>query len=130
MAETPSPAPVSERAARRQPGARIGAIISSDEEQKIIKFLGYGVFECEAIPEEAVGFLAEVAREAGFTNPRLRLDNGDAVYGCECWWGTEGGVRKRIADAEGQGFTIEVVRIGDFRAAFLAATPTETVDGE
>ena len=30
-------------------------------------------------------------------NPKLVLDNGDIVWGCECWWGSEKAVEASIA---------------------------------
>jgi len=33
-------------------------------------------------------------------NPRIRLDSGKIVWGCECWWGDEAGFDKKYAGAE------------------------------
>ena len=75
-------------------GERIGAILSATVDG--VKFLGYGVYAGEEVPTEAAGMMGELLREAGVVNPKLVLDNGDVVYGCECWWGSEARVRKEL----------------------------------
>ena len=69
-------------------GDRVGAILGRTEEGET-KFLGYGVYEGEGVPIEAVGPIAEALVETKSTNPMIRLDSGSVVYGCECWWGTD-----------------------------------------
>ena len=63
-------------------------------EDKIVAFLGCGVYEGDFVPTEAVGYLADKARLHEKRNPRIRLDNGKVVYGCECWWGYEERIKK------------------------------------
>jgi hypothetical protein len=77
-------------------GDRVGAILSSDADEGTVYFIGYGTYVGDHVPEEAVGFLAEVARSQKRTNPKIELDNGGVVYGCECWWGGEEAVRKKL----------------------------------
>lgn len=40
-------------------------------------------------------------------NPRLGLDNGHIVYGCECWWGGEEAIRRHLAGKTGAGYSVE-----------------------
>lgn len=54
-----------------------------------IYLYGFGVYEGDFEPTEAFGWLADEMRQFGFKNPRIRLDSGEVVYGCECWWGAE-----------------------------------------
>jgi hypothetical protein len=79
-----------------EPGHRV-AVISADRKS----FLGYGEylgdFDCEPMRL----WMAEKAREMGEhklandfesgklsrTNPKIRLDSGQELWGCECWWG-------------------------------------------
>jgi hypothetical protein len=68
-------------------GERVVAISHSDDET--IYLFGFGVYEGDFDPEEAGGPLGEMCREMGRGNPRIRLDNGKIVYGCECWWHPE-----------------------------------------
>lgn len=75
------------------------AVLSADQET----FLGFGEYEgdfdCPKLREffagaaDAMGYpdLAERLRsgEIPQTSPRIRLDNGKTIWGCECWWGDE-----------------------------------------
>jgi hypothetical protein len=76
-------------------GDRVGAILGGKGDT--VKFFGYGVYEGDFVPKEAVGFMAEIAAESEHPNPRIRLDDGKAVYGCECWWGPEEAIKEQIA---------------------------------
>ena len=75
-------------------GDRVGAVLSSEGDT--VKFLGYGIYEGEFIPEEAIGMIGRLCVEARRTNPRIRLDSGKVVYGCECWWGSEDKVKDKL----------------------------------
>jgi len=72
-------------------GERVGAILSAND--KTVKFLGYGVYEGDFYPDTAEGSVADMIKDnqqqygIDLVNPRLKLDNGDIVWGCECWWG-------------------------------------------
>lgn len=78
-------------------GDRVGAILRADKDT--VHFFGYGVYVGDEIPHErAVGFLAVAGREAGITNPKILLDDGKDVFGCECWWGSEQEVKEAIGD--------------------------------
>ena len=90
-------------------GERVGAIFGSNEDGSI-SFFGYGVYEGDFVPEEAVGWMADALCHVGATNPRIRLDSGKAVYGCECWWGSENAVTKRLDGAVIVEMDIEEVR--------------------
>lgn len=103
-------------------GDRVGAIIGV--ENKIVTFLGYGVFEGDFYPEDAVGFIANAlrfnvekgkAKKEDKTNPRIKLDNGGSVYGCECWWGSEEKVKKELEKYKKAGYEIKLCEIEDIR---------------
>lgn len=81
-----------------QSGDRVGAI--SHGKNGVLYIFGYGVYEGDFVPETAVGWMAEASREVGSTNPKIKLDSGKVVWGCECWWGAESVVKKRCADAD------------------------------
>ncbi len=76
-------------------GERVGCISSGDSDT--LKVLGYGVYESDEVPTEAVGDFADFMRGNGMKNPKIRLDSGKVVYGCECWWGPEEAVKARVA---------------------------------
>lgn len=73
-------------------GMRVGAVLSADE--NIVKFLGYGTYAGEEIPPD--GFLHDI----GVSNPKIILDNGDVVWGHQCWWGDEEKVKRVIGERE------------------------------
>ncbi len=75
-----------------QPGDRIGALRDADD--KVVNFFGYGVYEGEEVPPWGL------AKDAGITNPKLRLDNGKVVWGQECWWGPEEKIKELIGGRE------------------------------
>lgn len=82
-------------------GMRVGAILSSTAHA--VNFLGYGVYD---------GDLA-CPLLGGFPNPRITLDNGEVVWGCQCWWGDEARIRKQIEEAKAQGHTINEVKLSE-----------------
>lgn len=84
---------------------RVGALIGAKD--GTVKFLGYGVYEGDfPLPKEAGGF------NFGQSNPRICLDNGDIVYGCECWWGEEKKFKEKYIDTAEK---VVIVRIADER---------------
>lgn len=90
-------------------GTRVGAVLSADANE--VKFFGYGTYQGDQIPEsEDVLIMGFSAKKAGLSTPALLLDNGDMVYGCECWWGPEEAVKETFGER-----TLTMVRIGDLR---------------
>lgn len=91
-------------------GARVGAILSGDNTE--VHLLGFGVYDGEheppfgpmGMPKDEFDALVNGMKErgelkddyAGWTNPRITLDDGRVVWGCQCWWGPEDAIRKRI----------------------------------
>lgn len=96
-----------------EPGERVGAISHSDKDT--VYLFGYGIYEGDFVRDSGPGlFGVEVSVERAqleeiFTaeypsrssaemktavddmlkNPRIKLDSGKTVWGCQCWWGTE-----------------------------------------
>jgi hypothetical protein len=95
-----------------KPGDRIGAYMSRDT--TTVNFLGFGVYEGDEIPPEDAGGFAKLVREIGMTNPKLKLDNGVVVWGCECWWGPEEKVKADMEEAKQNGLIVRhVTKTGD-----------------
>ena len=67
-----------------EPGTRVAAVLDADDDE--IRFFGYGIYIGDEVPPEDVKGLAEYVREMGQGNPRINLDGGGYVFGCECWW--------------------------------------------
>lgn len=96
--------------ARPNPGDRVGALLGSDPNTKIVQVFGYGVFEGDHVPEYRGQLsLATSCHEAEVPNPRIRLDSGELVYGAECWWGPETDIRARVERMVANEFTVETV---------------------
>ena len=105
-------------------GEKVGAVLKANKDG--VEFLGYGKYEGDFFPEEAVGIFADVRRkivkEKGesqkefLTNPRIRLDNGKVVYGCECWWGDLKTLKGYMKDWKKKGYKIINVDIEEYRA--------------
>jgi len=81
----------------------------------VVEFLGYGTYEGDFVPDADAGGLAADCCEAKARNPRIRLDNGDVVWGGECWWGPEESFRKNMEEYKAMGYEIKEVRIADLR---------------
>jgi hypothetical protein len=74
-------------------GDRVVAISHTDDD-KMCHIYGCGVYEGDYIMPTVknggpVGVIADMARKLGHKNPRIKLDDGNIVWGCECWWGPE-----------------------------------------
>jgi hypothetical protein len=95
-------------------GDRVGAIASGNNKTGLV-LLGYGVYEGDFIPEDGAGFMAETLRELQRTNPRIRLDSGETVYGCECWWGSETAIQTEESRYKEDGLPVRTVSVADFR---------------
>jgi hypothetical protein len=63
---------------------------ANDEE---VHLFGYGVYEGdEAPPPNVMGPFGY----SDFPNPKIRLDSGEVVWGCECWWCPEEDMKQGI----------------------------------
>ena len=71
-------------------GDRVGAVQKADE--NTVYFYGYGEYIGDTIPSRGI------LGDAGIKNPTIKLDNGQVVYGFECWWGDEERIKKWIGD--------------------------------
>lgn len=70
-------------------GMRVGAVSHTSEDT--IYIFGFGVYEGDHVPpKDAGGF------NLGIPNPRIKLDDGKIVWGCECWWGDEEALKKSL----------------------------------
>jgi hypothetical protein len=66
-------------------GDRVGAILEADKET--VHLLGYGVYEGEHLLPDCT-----------IKNPKILLDDGNVVWGYQCWWAAEDKVRERIGN--------------------------------
>lgn len=83
-------------------GHRIGAILEADETERMIRLIGFGRYDGDFIPPKHIGGF-----NLGWPNPRLTLDNGWVVWGCECWWGPKDQITKMLLSYARSGWVIE-----------------------
>lgn len=77
----------------RKIGDRVGAMLSANNTQ--VHLIGYGTYQGDHIPPDDIGGF-----NIGLANPKLVMDDGTVVWGCECWWGSETAVRSKIGGRE------------------------------
>ena len=75
---------------------RVGAVIAAYPETSTILLLGYGELD-----------------EIKFGDPKIILDNGDIVYGSQCWWGSEERIKVWVSAFD----NVRNVRVGDYFAS-------------
>lgn len=92
-----------------EPGTRVYALVGNKEHG--VEVLGEGTYVGDEVPVEAVGWMAEALVEEQMANPKIALDNGGVVYGCECWWGS---LEKTRARLEGQ--VLVLITVDEMRA--------------
>lgn len=95
-------------------GDRVGAVASI--KNGIVSLFGYGVYEGDQTPDPNIVFMGVHMKDIlkdypDHIDPKIRLDNGDIVWGCECWWGPEAGVKNEIA----QHNKVVTINVKDYR---------------
>lgn len=78
-------------------GERVGAVRNMDD--KTVYLFGFGTYEGESIPPsdpKGERGLVHMLHLANIPNPKIKLDNGMIIWGCECWWGSEYIIKNRI----------------------------------
>lgn len=103
----------------KQPGQRVGAIYGA--RGRSVELFGYGRYDGHLpIDDKAMGMMADMLRanrDEGLycDNPRITLDDGSHVWGCECWWGSEQSIRDRVHQWADEGRIIVRVDINEAR---------------
>lgn len=83
--------------ARLNVGDRAGAIVSTNQKDKTATLFGYGIYQGEEVPPaDERNPMMGMLHENGIKNPKITLDSGEDVWGCECWWGPEDMVQKHL----------------------------------
>jgi hypothetical protein len=90
-----------------------------------VYLFGFGTYQGREVPTSARGWVAEACVEVGIESPKIVLDSGEVVWGCECWWSNETNVREIIGDRE-----VVLVSIEARRAEVEAATAREDEEFE
>lgn len=82
-----------------QPGDRVLAIRDSTDREVFI--YGAGIYVGDERPPNGTPCVFGPVDESfpeDFANPRIDLDNGSTVWGCQCWWGPEDRMRDRFRE--------------------------------
>lgn len=87
-------------------GDRVGAILGVSASDKVVELLGFGVYMGREVPPSSGGWMAEALAEEGMRNPKIELDSGETVWGCQCWWAPEEKVKKRLESWKEAGWEI------------------------
>lgn len=89
--------------------------------------LGGGVFKGYEIPNAVQFPHLRMFSENNIPNPRIDLDSGGVVWGCECWWGSEESVTAQLASKEVVSVTVEQLRAPVTQSK---ETPNDYVDDD
>lgn len=77
-------------------GDRVGCFLSVVRDTAL--FLGWGTYMGEEVPpNEGQHSLTSYLSGERRANPKILLDSGEIVWGCECWWGPEEEVKAERA---------------------------------
>lgn len=83
------------------PGVRVVAI--RDGVGTTINIFGFGTYVGDEVPPPGTPGPFGDHSKLGINNPKIELDTGGVVWGCQCWWfpcQDEAGLRRRFPDAE------------------------------
>ena len=81
-------------------------------DEKTVELIGYGSYIGDEIPHDKVAAMGNILREAAIPNPKIQLDSGKDVFGCECWWGSEEKVKSTIGNRKIVEVDIDEIRRG------------------
>ena len=90
------------------PGSRIGALWTVYKHRATI--FGFGTYQGDEIPPAGVFSQFGPADLLRVPIAKLVMDDGTVVWGCECHWTTEWGVKEEIAGRKVFKARIEVLR--------------------
>lgn len=100
----------------REPGTRVFAAHSMVE--GCARLFGFGTYVGDEVPPPGIRLMGVDLHDCRRPNPKIVLDDGRVVWGCECWWGPEGALPK--------GATVEPV---DIRAERVKAYGYDPMEG-
>lgn len=93
---------------KRAVSRRVGAIFASNATE--VLFFGWGKYVGYEIPPPGIGLMGNDFCDVGHKTPKIILDNGKVVWGCECWWGAEDQIKSHLKGKRITEVDIEVER--------------------
>jgi len=104
----------------REIGTRVGAVCGKSDDGSHVLFFGFGIFQGEEIPgPDVIGPLGMKLHDHGVKNPKILLDSGEVVWGCECWWGSEERIKESLEAWASRGISAKAITPGEYRARCL-----------
>lgn len=95
---------------------KVIALLSANEKE-VISFGEGDYVGDEIIPKDLnIKGFGEIIKEAGIPNPKIVLDSGEIVWGCECWWGPKDKVQEKIDTYISNGSKLSIVLPSEYRA--------------
>lgn len=106
-------------------GSKVGCILTrTDTEMKVLGFgqlIGYEVPPPDPILQTINAFYASAVTNNSIT-PKIKLENDEIVWGCECWWGPRNMIELVIQRAKEEGKKIIDIKPSEARKLY---TPKE-----
>jgi len=101
-------------------GDRVGCFLSVVGRSAL--FLGWGTYVGDEVPpNEGQSSMTPNLTGLRRANPKLVLDSGDVVWGCECWWGPEAEIKAEYEKMEQvTTITMAEARLGKIPEGFEA----------
>ena len=94
---------------------RVYVVYSLDDD--VVESFGLGTYLCQAVPDEtAMGLMADFCRQQKREVPKIQLDSGEIIWGCECYFDSEEFMKKVIHGKEIKMVNIEELR-NDYQRA-------------
>lgn len=92
-----------------EPGTRVLCVLSMTLNEAYV--LGEGVYQGEEVPPPGIGANMDLdLHRMGQANPKILLDSGEVVWGCECWWAPIEEMKERIGNRKCIPTTIQELR--------------------
>lgn len=97
-------------------GDRVAAVCIDDQGCKIYLY-GAGIYVGDEIPTDSPNPVAQFCVRSRFTNPKIQLDDGKIIYGCECCWDSELNVTNMVCRLTKAGYEVIHANIDKERQA-------------
>ena len=101
---------------KREIGTRVGAICGKSDDGSKVLFFGYGTYQGEEVPgPEIFGPMGIKLHDYGINNPKILLDSGEIIWGCECWWSSEDKIKESLKAWGSEGISTKIITPEEYR---------------
>ena len=102
-------------------GDPVLAVHTINNDEKYVSIFGRGKILGASVPDDtAVGAIAERVRRDGDKVPKIELNSGEIIWGCECWWMDAYRGEMWLMELKSVGYEIrDSVSITDMRKEYL-----------